>query len=138
MILALFRYFTVCLEPASKINQRLKQTADMKMTIGIIISTVVPTAAWTSLMFFSDSVTGKAWYFKKLNTTNEIVAFQDVAEEERDKSGTVIALNLISAIQLITTFLLYGGIVYKSYMSTLSTVLKIPEAENKKVEGEST
>ena len=135
MILALFRYGSLCLEPSSKINHWLKQTPDKKMIISIVTATVVPSLLWTFLMYYCDSTTGEVWHYRYSNSTSDIVAFQDVPEKEREKNGAVITLNCGAAAQLIITFLLYGKIAYTSYMSTLETVLKKENDGDKKTKG---
>ena len=91
-----------------------------------------------SALFFFDSATGEVYHFKISNETKAIVAFQDIPQEEREKSGAVIALNCTGAAQLIVTFLLYARIIYKTYSSTLNVALdhSKTESQNKSGRGE--
>ena len=108
------------------------QPPGKKTTAGIIATIVVPSVLWTTLMFFCDSATGTVFNFKASNDTTHVIAFQDIPEEERDKVGAVVALKCSVWAQLITIFLLFACIIYTSYMTTLKTALKQPEAETPK------
>ena len=140
MFLALIRYISVCFDITSKVHQRVIQQADKKMIITLVTSTVVPSVIWVSLQYFCDPATGMIHNFEVSNDTKKIIAFQDIPEEEREKSGAMVAMSLGVAVQLIITFALYARILYKTCVSSanLANIIRMPKIEGKKVQGKLT
>ena len=133
-MLAVFRYMTVCLERTSRFHQRITEVVDMKFFIFILASILIPSIAWTLIMYFGNPAAGNVWYFKPTpNSTDpsSITVFQRLPDKVRGEIIPIVAaMGTYLLLQLIVTLLLYANICYKSYMSTLKLALKKDEEED--------
>lgn len=134
MMLAFFRYISVCLHANSWCSKQTALTPTIKSVLGILVMLLTPSIIWTASMFFGCPAAGKVWNFtptsNSTNTSN-ITAFQDVTEKDRGrgKSGiTVMAIFLI--LQLIVTLFLYIKICHTCFKSTRNISLKREPSPN--------
>ena len=108
----------------------MTETVNMGRTMLILLAIITPSAVWTISMFFGNSASGKVWHFQYFQNSSDVMAFQELQDEERDTNRVVIGLVCYLVLQLIVTLAFYSKILYKTYASFLNTVLKPKNTSN--------
>ena len=134
MMLAFFRYISVCLQANSWFSKQISLKPTKNKVSIILILMLTPSIIWTASMFFGCPAAGKVWNFESnLNSSNSslIFASQEISYKNhgRGQTGiTVMAFFLV--FQLLVTLLLYIKICRTSFMSSMNISLKRKHSAN--------
>lgn len=128
MMLAFFRYISVCLHTNSWFSKQTAVKPTVKSVSVILLVLMTPSIVWTASMFFGCPAAGKVWNFiptSNFTNASHIVAFQHVSENGRGpgRSGITV-MTIFLVLQLIVTLFLYVKICHTCFSSTRNISLK--------------
>ena len=128
MMLAFFRFISVCLSTNSWFSKQTSLKPTLKRILIIIVMLLMPSVVWTASMFFGCPAAGKAWNFESIPgflNSSQIIAFQEITSEVRRKGqGGILVMAIFLFLQLIVTLFLYIKICRTSFKSSINISLK--------------
>ena len=134
MMLAFFRYISVCLQANSWFSKQTSLKPTTKKVSIIFIVMLTPSIIWTASMFFGCPAAGKVWNFElNLNSTNSslIFASQEILYDNRGRGQTgIMVMAFFLVFQLLVTLCLYIKICRTSFMSSMNISLKRKHSAN--------
>ena len=140
MLLALFRYITVCRSSNSRFTDYIKGKPSVPGVTLIFLAILTPAIIFAASMYFGISATGKVWNFVPIpnppNSTDiiSVMAFQNIDKSKRG-SGIIVVIIMASllALQFFLTLFFYASICFKAYKSTINVALKNTDQENQRI-----
>ena len=128
MMLAFFRFTSVCLQTNSWFSKQTSLKPTIKRIVIICAMLLIPSVVWTASMFFGCPAAGKAWNFGSiddLTNSTQIIAFQEISDEVRTNGQSgILVMAIFLFLQLIVTLFLYIKICRTSFKSSMNISLK--------------
>ena len=131
MLLALFRYITVCRSSNSRFTDYIKGKPSVPGVTLIFLAILTPAIIFAASMYFGISATGKMWNFVPIpnspNSTDiiSVMAFQNIDKSKRGSGIIVVTImSSLLGLQFLLTLFFYASICFNAYKSTINVALK--------------
>ena len=95
MVLALFRYFLVCLDTSTRLHCAVKAKVTPRMVLLIFLAVTTPAILWAVVMFYSRKASGLPYHAKFSQEEGTVILFQDLEDEQRGLHVTGIIMGCL-------------------------------------------